>query len=339
MEVLCECKAIGDLRQLPQAWHGWWCDASHHIVFRRKRPHSVWHLPLYHYKDSAVLALEVRLELVPPTRSQPDRFVSFVVGQRSVVMAVLDHTLYEVLGFTWRSWAWQAQRLGKTRVACLRLGIRAFADEGSSASIMEAVAKAAFWQLPKSSLGVLVGRRPQEHVGVVEALARHTLGLAGEKCLAILEQRLVAPIRSADAGAGILEVSRMLEGGLEGYHEGAEEVCGEVGRDLWLQAGLQGQGFLGPRVGPPLKSQGGGLQRPRQAASADGAFPPGSREVAFATALLSVARPAVEQLERQVFAVADSVGPRHCPWRRMAFVSACPPSCVAVLFGCQRPRC
>lgn len=212
LEVLRECKKAGGLRQLSLAWHGWWCDSSHHVVFRKKRPDAVWYLPLYHYTDSGVLAVEIRLDSVPSARSQPDRFVSFLIGAKPVVMAILDHTTYEVLPFTWRSWAWQVQRLGKTRACTLRLGIRAFVDEGSPSSILEAAARSAFWQLPRSTLevlaeveGVIVTDR-KNMLELLLALIRHILQLPEDKCLSVLEQRLVAPIRSADAGASILQV-------------------------------------------------------------------------------------------------------------------------------------
>lgn len=144
MAVLRALDEAGQLSQVSLARAGWWCDASHRIIFRKSgNKANKWYLPLYHDKDSGVLALEVEVCQMQCAR-EVERFLKFLPLQRPIVLAILDVASYEVYPFVWHSWAWQVAKLGKTRLASIEPGVRAFLDAKSSMSVMKAVAKAAF---------------------------------------------------------------------------------------------------------------------------------------------------------------------------------------------------
>lgn len=103
-------------------------------------------------------------------------------------------------------------KLGKTRLASIEPGVRAFLDAKSSMSVMKAAAKAAFWQLSRNTLETIaetegVEIQPNSDLlEVVSCLTQHSLGISAEACTPILEQRLAIPLRAASVSEAILEV-------------------------------------------------------------------------------------------------------------------------------------
>lgn len=209
--VLRALHAKGRLAHFADVWHGWWCDASHGLVCREFRSgQHEWFLPLYHYKESAVLCIPVELVTIAAFGMQ--QIVKFLPNHEPMVKPIFDYRAYECRRFQWRSWAWQAAKLGEARLDQLLPGVRPVCLGRTAESVLHAAAESGWWQLPRATLLAIadeIGIMYDEGTNMMELLSMMTkqvLGCNDEKCMSLLERRLTAPLRAAQVNSAILQV-------------------------------------------------------------------------------------------------------------------------------------
>ena len=84
-----------------------------------------WHLTLYHFPDSAVIAIPVELRQPPGSTDETIMCVEVVLDALPVPVVVT--AVNDIVGFpiTWRSWSWQVQKLPEATAGWMP-AVRAF---------------------------------------------------------------------------------------------------------------------------------------------------------------------------------------------------------------------
>lgn len=168
-----------------------------------------WHIGLFHYPRSAIIAWPVVLEEAPGHEGYCQVSLSVEICSPAVVV-VLSWRDIEARCFEFRAWSWQVHHLPQS-AATWWPATRPIA-EGPSVPLVVAAAKNAFWQLGMSSL-VLVAAHLQiplspgdSLLDVLVTMVSHTLNLTTVEALTLVEKRLVVLENSTDFVSELMDI-------------------------------------------------------------------------------------------------------------------------------------
>ena len=120
-------KALG---AFGSAKHGWFCKASHAMIFRKRAgemnsPIVHWSLGVHHFEGSSCIVLPCEMKVVPGNPGK--RYIEFPRKDAATLVSITSMVGIECFGVAPHSWAWQLQNLNSIS-AHLPPALRLFID-------------------------------------------------------------------------------------------------------------------------------------------------------------------------------------------------------------------
>lgn len=173
-----------------------------HQLILRPRGSPTWYLGLRHFPGSASLVWPV-MEKVQKGGTNHERkcFIPHVLTDCVKLLTINSFDNFEAFLFEAHSPAWQATELGEKAWA---LDAIRFYPKSDPKPLLEVVAEAGFWNLPRQflqSVGLLLGHSIGSGASVIEAsweLSKAVLSCDDEQAAKCVEQRMVLLTREAE---------------------------------------------------------------------------------------------------------------------------------------------
>lgn len=202
LELLRHARATRRFRELGLAWHAFFAEAAHQVVFRIDPPASetcTWHLALGVYDGSCCLAWPVSIgrhqdypehEFLRPEKLSAPKLIP-----------ILDFRCVKAFSYTFRSWSWQRLNMPKATERS-RPAIRIYRDSAIE-PLIRVCARRGWWNLQRTTLLNIakeIELTIDQNLGLFDVLFRMTqfvLKTTDEETMSVLAHR-VATLRPND---------------------------------------------------------------------------------------------------------------------------------------------
>ena len=210
LEALHAQGALADARD---AWKGLFCSVNHQLVFRFTAPGAEhgWFWALFHFSKSSCLVWPVTVTRGKLLRGNYEVIEPIRGLLRPRLMAITTFAGMEGFTFTWRSWAWQAQRL---RGPKMRPAVRAIRDPADEPllPIPRLLAKNAWFMLAKTDVEDICQDQGVELedsstlFSVLLCATKNVLGISEQAALEILRIRFSRLPSNREVDADLMQV-------------------------------------------------------------------------------------------------------------------------------------